>query len=73
MYIRYKASRQFKNRNEEYLKAKIDELKTNSKTKNIRDLYKGTNDFKKGYRPRTDIVKDRKGDLYTDCHFILAR
>ena len=25
----------------EYLKAKMDELETNSKTKNIRDLYRG--------------------------------
>jgi hypothetical protein len=28
----------------EYLKAKIDELETNSKIKNITDLYKGNND-----------------------------
>jgi len=30
------------------VKAKIDELETNSKTKNIRDIYNGINDFKKG-------------------------
>ena len=35
----------------EYLKAKIDELETNSKIKNIRDLYRGINDFKKVYSP----------------------
>ena len=73
MYIRYEASRHFRDRNKEYQKAKIDELKTNSKTKNIRDLYRGISDFKKGYQPRTDIVKDRNGDLCTDCHGILAR
>jgi len=39
-----------------YLKAKIEELETNSTTKNIRDLYRGINDFKKGYQPRTNIV-----------------
>ena len=33
----------------EYLKAKIDELETNSNIKNIRDLYRGISDFKKGY------------------------
>jgi len=38
------------------LKAKIEELETNSKIKNIRDLYRGINDFKKGYQPRTNIV-----------------
>jgi len=39
------------------LKAKIEELEANSKTKNIRNLYRGINDFKRGYRPRTNIVK----------------
>ena len=38
------------------MKVKIDELETNSKIKNIRDLYRGINDFKKGYQPRTNIV-----------------
>ena len=29
--------------------------------------------FKKGYHPRTNIVKDEKGHLVTDCHSISAR
>jgi hypothetical protein len=33
---------------EEYLKAKIDELETNSKIINIRDWYRIISDFKKG-------------------------
>ena len=57
----------------EYLKAKIDETETNSKIKNIRDLYRGISNFKKGYQPRTNIAKDEKNDLVTDCHSILAR
>jgi len=28
-------------------------------------LYRGINDFKEGYRPGTNIVKDEKGDLVT--------
>jgi hypothetical protein len=36
-------------------------------------LYRGISDFKKGYRPRTNIAKDDKGDLVTDCHSILTR
>ena len=56
-----------------YLKAKTEELETNSKIKNIRDLYRGINDFKKGYRPRTIIVKDEKGDLFADSHSIMTR
>ena len=64
--VRHEDSRHFRNKKKEYLNAKIDELETNSKTKNIRDLYRGINDFKKGYQPRTNIVKDEKGDLVID-------
>jgi len=55
------------------LKAQIDELDTKSKMKNIRDLYRGINDFKKGCRPRTNIAKDEKGDWVTGSQSILAR
>jgi len=34
-------------------------------------LYRGINDFKKGYQPRCNIVKDGKGDLVTDSHSIV--
>ena len=71
--VRREASRHFRNRKKAYLKAKIKELETNSKIKNIRDLYRGIIDFKKGYQPRTNKVKDGKGDLVTDSHSILAR
>jgi hypothetical protein len=40
--------------------------------KNIRDLYMGISGFKNGYQPRNNIVKDQKGDLVTDSHYILA-
>jgi hypothetical protein len=33
----------------EHLKDKINELATNSKNKNIRDLYRGINEFNGGY------------------------
>jgi len=39
----------------------------------IRDLYRGINDFKKGYQPRTKIVKNKKGDLFADSHSIVTR
>jgi hypothetical protein len=55
------------------LKVKTDELETSSKIKNIRDLYRGTSDFKKCYQPRTNIVQDEKGDLVIECHSILVR
>jgi hypothetical protein len=52
---------------------KINELETNSKNKNIRDLYRGINEFKKGYQPRTKMVKAENGDLLADSHSILNR
>jgi aminoglycoside N3'-acetyltransferase len=68
-------SGQFRSKKKAYLKAKVAELETNSKIKNIRDLYRGIIDFKKSYQPRTNIhvVKDEKWDLVTDSHSILAR
>jgi hypothetical protein len=50
--IRREASRHFRNKTGEYLKDKINELATNSNNKNIRDLYRGINEFKRGYQPR---------------------
>jgi hypothetical protein len=43
--VRLEASRHLRNKNKEYLKAKIDELESNSKIKNIRDLYRDIIDF----------------------------
>ena len=36
-------------------------------------MYRGISDFKKGYQPRCNIVKDEKGDLVADSHSIVAR
>jgi ribosomal protein L21E len=71
--VRHEASRHFRNKNKIYLKAKFEEFETNSKIKNIRDLCRGINDFKKRYQPRTNIIKDVKGDLVAVSHHILAR
>jgi hypothetical protein len=71
--VRPEASRHFRNKQREYLKDKINELESNSKKKNIKDMYWDTNEFKKGYQPRTNLVKDEKGDLLADPHKILNR
>jgi len=72
--LRCEASRHFRNKKKVYLKAKFEELETNSKIKkNIRDLYRDISNFKKGYQLRTNIIKDEKGDLVADSHIILAR
>ena len=66
--VRRDARRHFRNKKKAYLRAEIEELETNSKINNIRDLYRGINDTKKGYQPRTRIVKDEKVDLFADSH-----
>jgi hypothetical protein len=47
--LRRETSRTFRNKKREYLKGKIKELETNNKNKNIRDLCRDMNEFKKGY------------------------
>jgi hypothetical protein len=36
-------------------------------------MHSGTNEFKRGYQPRNNLVKDENGDLLPDCHNILNR
>jgi hypothetical protein len=45
----------------------------NSKNKNIRDLYRGINEFKRGYQPQSNLVKDENGDLLADSDNIFNR
>jgi hypothetical protein len=61
------------NKKREYLKGKINELEPNNKNKNIRNLYRGINEFKKGYRLRINIIKDENGNLLAVPHSILNR
>ena len=36
-------------------------------------MYRGISDFKKGYQPSCNIVKDEKADQVVDSHSIVAR
>jgi hypothetical protein len=36
-------------------------------------MYRGINDFKNGYQPRTNVIKEEKHELVADSHSILAR
>ena len=56
----------------ESLKARIKELETQYGQEYQRVL-QGISDFKKGYQPKSNIVKDEKGDLVAECHSILDR
>jgi len=44
--VRSAATRHFRKKKKEYLKAKIDEFETKSKIKNITDMYRGINDLR---------------------------
>jgi hypothetical protein len=58
--------------NGDNLKDKIMELATNSKNKNVGDLYREINEFE-AYQPRNNLMKDENGDLLVDSHSILNR
>jgi hypothetical protein len=70
--VRCADSRHFSHKNMECLKDRIDELATNRKNKSIRNLYRGIYKFKKGYQPRSNLVKDENGDLLADSHRLLT-
>jgi hypothetical protein len=55
------------------VQAKSTDLEINNKNKNIRDLYRGINEFKKGYQPRINIIKDENGNLLADPKNVLNR
>jgi hypothetical protein len=69
--VKHKASSHLKNKRREYLKEKINEFAMYSKNRNVKDLYRGINEFKKGYQPRSDLVKDENDDL-ADSHNIFC-
>jgi hypothetical protein len=69
--IRHETSRHFRNKKRQCLRGKIDELETNSRGRNIGGLYRGMNYFKRGYQPRSNLVKDVNGDLLADSHNIV--
>jgi hypothetical protein len=71
--VRRKASRYFRNKKREHLKDKINYFATNSKNKNIRDLFRGVNEFKRGYQSRNNLVKDENGVLHADSQNILNK
>jgi hypothetical protein len=64
--LRCETSRTFRNKKREYLKGKINEIETNNTNKNIRDLYRDINEFKKRNQSRINIIKDENGNLLAD-------
>ncbi|KAJ4436047.1 hypothetical protein ANN_18674 [Periplaneta americana] len=70
---RQEANRMLRNKKRDYLKEKLNEVETNSKNKNIRDLYKGIKEFKNVYQASINVIRDENGDLLADAHSILNR
>ncbi|KAJ4448136.1 hypothetical protein ANN_10148 [Periplaneta americana] len=70
---RWEASRTLRNKKRDCLKEKLNEIETNSKNKNIRDLYNGIKEFKNEYQARVNVIKDENGDLLAVSHSILNR
>jgi hypothetical protein len=64
--LRRETSRTVRKNKREYFSGKINELETNNKNKNIRDFYRGVNEFKNGCEPRINIIKDENGNLLAD-------
>jgi hypothetical protein len=58
----------FQEKKREYLKDKINGLVTCSK--NIKDLCREINEFKKVFQPRINLVNDENGNLLEDSHNI---
>jgi hypothetical protein len=54
------------------IKDRTNKLLSNSKNKNIRDLYSGINEFK-DYQPKTKLVKVERSDLLAYPHKILSK
>jgi len=69
--VRCEARVHFRNKKQVYLKAEVEELET-VRRKTLETCI-GAYDFKKGYQPRTVIVKDEKGNLVADCNSTLGR
>jgi hypothetical protein len=63
--------RTFRKKKREDLKDKINEPETNNKN-NIRNVYRGINEFKKVYQPR-NIIKDEDSNLLADLQSVLNR
>jgi len=60
MMLRHDAHRHFRLKKRENLKVNLIDLK-HSNNMNIVALYRGTSEFKKGYKSRNNLVKDFVG------------
>ena len=55
------------------MKEKFKKLEENRKNKNIQEMNKVINEFKKGYQPRAYVIKKHDGTMVADTTSILSR
>ena len=55
-----------------YLLRNFNKLEENSKNKNIKEMNKGINEFKKGYQPRAYVIHKHDGTIVADTTSILS-
>ncbi|PSN45390.1 hypothetical protein C0J52_07528 [Blattella germanica] len=56
------------NKKREYLKEKINDLETNARNRNIRELYQGIRIERNGFQARTNIIKNENGGMLADAN-----
>jgi hypothetical protein len=66
--VRRDTCRNSKKKKRDYMKTRV-----NSKNKNIRETYKGINEFKKGYQPRAYVIKKHGDTIVADTTDMLSR
>ena len=71
--VRCDICRTFKKKKRDYLKEKVNKLEENSKNKTIQEMYQGINEFKKGYQPRSYVIKKHNRTILGDKISILNR
>ena len=70
--IRHDTCRTLKRKKRNYMKVKVNTHEENSKTVNG-EIYKGINEFKKGYQPHAYIIKKHDGTIVADTSNILNK
>jgi hypothetical protein len=64
--VRRDTCRTFGGKTRDYVKAKVNKLEENSKYRDIREMYKGINEFRKGYQPGAYVINKHDGTIVPD-------
>ena len=62
----------FRKKKCDYMKAKVNKLEQKSTNKDIWEMYKRINEFKKGHQSRAYVIKNHEGTIVADTNSILS-